>query len=114
MTNIDMTHDAFNEQLMAFLEGDLDDSRHTAMERHAQNCAECGALLADLRSIRVEASKLPVLTPSRDLWSGIAARIEAPVVPRTLETKAPISRNITFARGVASPLTLMWMPPETT
>jgi anti-sigma factor RsiW len=88
MTNIDMTHDAFNEQLMAFLEGDLDDARHSAMERHAQNCAECGALLADLRSIRVEASKLPVLTPSRDLWAGIAARIEAPVVPIASATPA--------------------------
>ncbi len=88
MTNMDMTHDAFNEQLMAFLEGDLDGARHSAMERHAQNCAECGALVADLRSIRVEASKLPVLTPSHDLWAGIAERIEAPVVPIASATPA--------------------------
>jgi len=81
MTNTQMTHDAFNEQLMAFLEGDLDDAQRSAVERHAQQCADCGALLADLRSLRVEASKLPELTPSRDLWEGIASRIEAPVVP---------------------------------
>jgi anti-sigma factor RsiW len=79
--NMAITHDDFNEQLMAFLEGDLDDAAHAAVERHAQECAACGALLADLRALRVEASKLPELTPSRDLWTGIAARIEAPVVP---------------------------------
>jgi hypothetical protein len=108
MTNIDMTHDAFNEQLMAFLEGDLDDSRHSAMERHAQNCAECGALLADLRSIRGEASKLPVLTPSRDLWAGIAERIEAPVVPIASATPAPAlsEANVTAFPAAKRPVRL--------
>ena len=80
MTTNGMTHDAFNDRLMAFLEGDLDDTTRDAMTRHAESCAECGALLADLRDIRAQASKLPELTPSRDLWSGIAERIEAPVV----------------------------------
>jgi anti-sigma factor RsiW len=83
-----MTHDAFNEQLMAFLEGDLDDAARAEVERHAESCAECGSLLADLRAIRVDASKLPELSPSRDLWAGIAARIEAPVVPIASATPA--------------------------
>ena len=81
MTTNGMTHDAFNDQLMAFLEGDLDDAARSAVERHARSCAECGALLTDLRGLRVEASQLPELSPSRELWAGIAARIEAPVVP---------------------------------
>jgi hypothetical protein len=37
-------------------------------------------LLADLDAIRHEAAALPLLEPSRDLWSGIEARIDAPVV----------------------------------
>ncbi len=37
-------------------------------------------LEAELRAIARAAAELPELTPSRDLWSGIAARIEAPVV----------------------------------
>jgi hypothetical protein len=37
-------------------------------------------LLADLRGLRVEAASLPELAPTRDLWAGIAARIETPVV----------------------------------
>jgi len=88
MTTNGMTHDAFNDQLMVFLEGDLDDAARAAMDKHAQGCAECGALLADLRDIRVRASKLPELTPSRDLWAGIAERIEAPVVSIATATPA--------------------------
>jgi hypothetical protein len=35
---------------------------------------------AELRAIVLAAAELPALSPSRDLWSGIASRIEAPVV----------------------------------
>jgi hypothetical protein len=35
---------------------------------------------AELRAIVRAAAELPALSPSRDLWSGIASRIEAPVV----------------------------------
>jgi hypothetical protein len=35
---------------------------------------------AELEAIAQSAAQLPPLSPSRDLWSGIAARIEAPVV----------------------------------
>jgi anti-sigma factor RsiW len=81
MTTNAMTCVDFSERLMAYLEHETDDPTRATLERHALTCAECGALLADLRSLRVEATKLPELAPSRDLWSGIAARIEAPVVP---------------------------------
>jgi anti-sigma factor RsiW len=81
MTTNTMTCDGFSDRLLAYLEHETDDTTRTALERHAVTCAECGALLADLRKLRIDASNLPELTPSRDLWSGIAARIEAPVVP---------------------------------
>jgi anti-sigma factor RsiW len=73
--------DDFNDRLLAYMEREDDDATREAMERHAASCAECGALLAELKQIRVDASELPEMQPSRDLWSGIAARIEAPVVP---------------------------------
>ena len=94
MTSIDraddMTCDAFAGALSAYLEGGLDPSAgagegeavasRARVEAHAARCADCAALLKDLRAISVEAAMLPMLEPSRDLWSGIAARIEAPVV----------------------------------
>lgn len=72
--------DQFNDALADYLERELPDSARAAMESHALSCGDCGALLADLRALRVDAANLPELAPSRDLWAGIAARIETPVV----------------------------------
>ena len=64
-----------------YLEGDAPDAVRAAVEAHAEECADCRALLEDLQSIRHDAAGLPVLAPSRDLWSGIAERIDARVIP---------------------------------
>ena len=87
MTTTAMSCEFFNDHLMALLENEVDDATRAALEQHAMRCAECASLLADVRSLRAEAASLPKLTPSRDLWAGIAARIEAPVVP--IGTAAP-------------------------
>jgi hypothetical protein len=82
-----MNCDRFADVLMDVLERDADERTRAAAEAHAASCAECGSLLADIRGIRAEAERLPTLRPSRDLWAGIAERIEAPVVP--LPVSAP-------------------------
>ena len=58
---------------------------------HLDACDECRALYDDLATIRAQASTLPVLAPSRDLWNGIASRIETPVLPLVdgLEVRRP-------------------------
>jgi len=61
------------------------------VEAHAAECAACRQLLEELGTIRHDAAALPALVPSRDLWSGIAERIDAKVVPfdanvRTIRT----------------------------
>ena len=75
-----MTCDQFADRLADYLEGDMDTTTRVAMETHASSCTECRALLSDLRTLQAEATKLPELSPKRDLWAGIAARIETPVV----------------------------------
>lgn len=52
-------------------------------ERHRASCAECQMLWAELEAIGAEAAQLPLLTPSRDLWSGIESRISG-AAPRAL------------------------------
>ena len=73
--------DGFAAVLADYLEGDAPDAVRAAVEAHAEECASCSALLADLQDIPVQAAALPALAPSRDLWSGIAARIDARVLP---------------------------------
>lgn len=51
-------------------------------ESHRAACAECTAAWAELEAISAEARALPQLTPSRDLWAGIEARITSPARAR--------------------------------
>jgi hypothetical protein len=83
--------DGFADALADFLEDDASENVRSAVEAHAATCAACGQILADIQSIRAEAATLPRLTPSRDLWSGIAERIDARVIP--METQRA-GRNI--------------------
>ena len=80
MTAQTMTCDAVDARLEDYLEGTLDAAGREAVERHAAACARCGELVADLNGITAAAAALPTLRPSRDLWDGIAARIDAPVI----------------------------------
>jgi hypothetical protein len=80
MTAQTMTCDALDARLEDYLEGTLDAAGREAVERHAAACARCGELVADLHGITAAAAALPTLRPSRDLWDGIAARIDAPVI----------------------------------
>jgi hypothetical protein len=75
-----LTCDGFATALADYLERDDSPRVRAAVETHAASCAACGALLADLQQLRVDASGLPTLTPSRDLWAGVAERIATPVV----------------------------------
>ncbi|MBU6365837.1 MAG: hypothetical protein KJT01_06460 [Gemmatimonadetes bacterium] len=59
----------------------LDAATREACGRHRGECPACAALLADLSTIREAAALLPAPAPGRDLWEGIAARLDAPVLP---------------------------------
>ena len=73
--------DEFEAKLADHLEGELPEAARVSMEAHAAGCAECGRLLSDVESLRTDAAALPPLEPSRDLWAGIADRIDARVLP---------------------------------
>ncbi len=85
-TNNTMTCQEFEELVPRLLDGEIEMS--AAARLHIDACAACRALLADLRTIQSGAAALPLLEPKRDLWSGIASRIEAPVVSLAGEQRA--------------------------
>jgi anti-sigma factor RsiW len=70
----------FDDRLADYLEGDLTPADVRQVETHLSTCVRCTALVRDLERIRAGATELPELTPSADLWNGIARRIETPVV----------------------------------
>ncbi len=88
MTTHAMDCAGLDERLADYLEGDLDPAAGLEVEAHVASCVRCTALVRDLEHIRASASELPELTPSSDLWDGIARRIDTPVIALT-ERPAP-------------------------
>jgi hypothetical protein len=75
-----MTCDQFEDLLPQLLDDDTV-AVPPAAGAHLEDCAACRALYTDLTSIRSAAATLGPISPSRDLWSGIEARIRTPIVP---------------------------------
>lgn len=80
MTDATMMCGDVDERLPDYLEETLDEPTRRRVRQHVSSCARCTSLIADLEAITVDASALPQLKPSRDLWAGIAERIETPVI----------------------------------
>jgi len=81
MTMPMLTCDEFQSLLPDYLDGALSAAARDRADAHQLDCAECSALVSDLRAVVREAGAMPVLEPSRDLWRGIESRIAAEVVP---------------------------------
>lgn len=68
-----------DERLADYAAGTLADADRAGVESHLAGCARCQAQLEWLKTLAAQARDLPrALAPGRDLWSGIAARIEQP------------------------------------
>jgi anti-sigma-K factor RskA len=72
--------DRYTSQLSAYLDGELDLPSRRRLEVHLTECAECTALLADLRAIVAAAPRYEGREPAHDLWKQIEARLDEPEV----------------------------------
>jgi hypothetical protein len=75
-----MTCHEYDALLARDLEGELSPEERWSADAHLASCERCSTLRAELLGIAAAAKELPLMSPSRDLWDGIAARIETPVV----------------------------------
>jgi anti-sigma factor RsiW len=99
-------HEEWTDKLSEYLDGELPDDERRAVDAHLRSCAECSAVLADLKRVVARAQRVGTgvpRPPSVDLWDGIAARIEAPqhrlvgLSRRSAEgAKADPARRVTF------------------
>lgn len=72
-------------------------------EAHRATCAECAATWAELDAISAEARALPLLTPSRDLWAGIEARLDGAAREQAPSAAAGPARARAERRWFATP-----------
>lgn len=80
MTQPAMSCSALLARLSDYIDGDLTAPDRVALEKHMASCASCASLATELEAIRRSAARLPSLEPSRDLWDGIASRMDTTVV----------------------------------
>lgn len=85
-----MTCDEILVQLDAWVDGDLPTAEQAAVTSHLAACDLCRAEADALRVLLTEARALPrSVTPGRDLWGGIAARLGSPETQRAHPAEAP-------------------------
>jgi tetratricopeptide (TPR) repeat protein len=106
-----MTTDAFIDRLSEYLDGDLSDEERRQVSEHLAACEGCRATLEELRQIVSEAAALTDSAPTRDLWSGVAARIDPSrrLRARVSPFRRAISSRLSFTlpQLAAAGLTLM-------
>ncbi|HXW97187.1 MAG TPA: zf-HC2 domain-containing protein [Gemmatimonadales bacterium] len=76
-----MTHPS-PEQLSLLIDGELEPGETGIVESHLAGCAECAALLTQLRRVVARAQSLEDRPLRADLWPGVAAAIGATPSPR--------------------------------
>lgn len=87
-----ITCEQFESRASDYIDGALSVSDRAIMDAHTAQCVNCATALAELAAIVRDAASLPVLTPSRDLWSGIADRLDTPVV--SIGSSSPQTANV--------------------
>lgn len=116
-----MTCDQAREQLTAYLDGELEGDRGTAVRGHLRTCDACRAMSSDEATLRDGLRALPPLDPPPTLWANVQARLaqeevaesERPAWRRTLTRWMHSATLPRFAFGMtavaaAAVLLLVW------
>ena len=109
-----MTCTEYEAMLGRDLEGELSLDERAHADEHLAGCARCTALRTDLVEIAAKAAALPLESPSRDLWDGIAARIEAPVIALGTTGEHRVPRRPHLVRYAAAAAALIAVTAGTT
>ena len=92
-------HEEWTERLSDSLDLELSSEEREAVDAHLKGCAECTALLNDLKRVVATAQAIAPRPPEADLWAGIAERLDGRVAGigvRVTPFAARQSRRIAF------------------
>ena len=79
-----MTTDAFTDRLSDYIDDEITGAERAVIDAHLATCADCGAVVQELRSVAERAASLADVPPRRDLWPGVAARLSPPARPSAM------------------------------
>lgn len=94
-------HEEWTDRLSEYLDGELSADEQRAVDAHLRGCAECAAVLADLKRVvaRAQQAGAAPRPPTVDLWSDIAARIDSQRSARRSAERVGASPVARFASG---------------
>jgi len=75
-------HTEITDRLSEYLDEELAADERRAVEAHLAACADCAAVLADLRQVVARAKQIEPRPPQADLWPGVVRRIDRPTLRR--------------------------------
>jgi anti-sigma factor RsiW len=120
-----MTRCADVERLVtAYVDGELDDQRSSAVRGHLRTCAACAERVEDEARVRELAADLESVEPPRDLWSAIDARLAEAEIGDSRRSSASLTvrrlvestrRNlwpIGLGAAAVAVLLVFWLPGE--
>ena len=97
--------DHLNEQLSAYLDGELTAEEIAAADAHLAACAQCRADYEGLKRVLRRAGSLDDRPPEKDLWAGIQSRIgsgsTADVIPLSSRRRVSFTLPQLAAAAVA-------------
>jgi len=109
-------HNEWTDKLSDYLDDELADSERAAVEAHLQECADCSAVLNDLRRViaRAQAAAAAARPPQTDLWTGVAGRIDRIRQPRRISLTVPqLAAAAVLLMGVSAGLAWRLHPAAT-
>jgi hypothetical protein len=97
--------DLQSDVLVDLVDGRLDPTQQRGVERHLEACAECRALVTDLRSIRAAAFMLDRREPAAAVWAKLQDAVKAEPLPKGRVLGMSLTRR-SLGGGTAWPVWL--------
>ncbi len=106
-------HTEWTDKLSDYLDDELEAAERAAVDAHLRECADCTAVLDDLRRViaRAQAAATAARPPQTDLWTGVAGRIDRIRQPRRVSlTVAQLAAAAVLVAAVSGGVAWQFAP----